>query len=69
VLTLIAVSGGWLDDVGSTAARKAVGRAIERARAELTSVVDRLDAGMVPEGDWTSSFKTDIDEALKGLTA
>lgn len=64
VLTLTAVNRGWLDDVGPTAARPAVARAIERARVGLASMMDQLDTGTVPEGDWTSALKTYIDEAL-----
>lgn len=68
VLTLTAVSAGWLDDVGSNVARPAVSRAIEQARAELTPMIDRLETGAVPDGDWATTFKTCVDQALKGAT-
>jgi F-type H+/Na+-transporting ATPase subunit alpha len=66
VLTLTAVSGGWLDDAESGVARKAVSHAIERARAELTPMINRLETGAIPDGDWETTFKACVDGALKG---
>ena len=65
VLTLTAVSSGWLDDIDPKRAREVVTRALERARAELASVVTTLDTGQLPAGDWTEAFKTRFDEVLR----
>lgn len=65
VLALTAVSEGWLDDVGPTMARPVVTHALERARAAQPAVVSALDAGLVPEGDWTAVFKGLIEDARK----
>ena len=65
VLTLTAVSNGWLDDVDPKRARGVVTRALERARAELAPVLTTLDIGQLPAGDWTEAFKTRFDEVLR----
>ena len=68
VLTLTAVSSGWLDETDPKQARKAMTRALARARAELAPAVSALDAGRLPEGGWADSFKTYLDEAQRGAT-
>ena len=68
VLTLAAVSNGWFDDVEPSRTREVVDRAIARARGEAATVIDRLDAGAVPDEDWTARFKQFIDDSLKGNT-
>ena len=65
VLTLTAVSNGWLDDVDPTRAPGVVTRALERARAELAPVLTTLDIGQLPAGDWAEAFKTRFDEVLR----
>ena len=65
VLTLTAVSNGWLDDVDPKRARGVVTRALERARAELAPVLTTLDIGQLPAGDWAEAFKTRFDEVLR----
>ena len=69
VLTLTAVSSGWLDDVDPKRARNVVVRALDRARSEAAQAVSTLDAGTTPPDDWAAAFKTAIDEALKSVTA
>ena len=65
VLTLTAVSEGWLDDAEPTTARQVVGAALDRARAQQPGLTNTLDAGLSPEGDWAAAFKTFIDDAWK----
>ena len=67
VLTLTAVGEGWLDEADPASARLVVGRAVDRARAELGTIIKQLDAGLTPEGDWVAMFKAYIEEAVKHI--
>jgi len=61
VLTLTAVSEGWLDDADPAMVRQVVSAALGRARAEQPGMTNRLDAGLLPEGEWAAAFKAFID--------
>jgi F-type H+-transporting ATPase subunit alpha len=61
VLTLTAVSEGWLDDAGPTSVRQIVALAIARARTEHPAMTAKLDAGVTPEGDWVAAFKACVN--------
>jgi F-type H+/Na+-transporting ATPase subunit alpha len=65
MLTLTAVGEGWLDGTDPVTGRQVVGRALDRARAEMADAMRWLDDGMTPEGDWAGSFKACVDAALK----
>ena len=65
VLTLTAVSEGWLDDADPAAGRRIVDLALNRARADLPAVITGLDTGATPDGDWKASFRELMDGARK----
>jgi F-type H+-transporting ATPase subunit alpha len=56
VLTLTAVTEGWLDSLEPRQAREAVEQACRRARSRLPDLVQRLDAGTLPEGEWQAAL-------------
>ena len=66
VLTLTAVSDGWLDDTGPALAAQAVRRALARARSEHAAMLDGLDTGAVLDADASTTFKACIADALQG---
>ena len=65
VVTLTAVSEGWLDEVDLGLGPEVIGVVMRRAKVEFASVVATLGQGLVPEGDWIASLKALVDDALK----
>jgi F-type H+-transporting ATPase subunit alpha len=57
VLALLAVSDGWLDRVPADDVPRAVTRILDHARAQQPAIVEALDAGTVPEGEWQASLR------------
>jgi F-type H+-transporting ATPase subunit alpha len=58
ILSLTAVSAGWIDDLAPDRVRNVVVRAVDAMRADAAAVVAALNAGSAPEGDWIDAFKT-----------
>ena len=65
ILTLTAIGEGWLDDTVPAVARAAIEAALNRARIEFPTVITSLDAGAIPESEWTADFKLFVEEARK----
>jgi hypothetical protein len=59
VITVLAVSEGWLDGLPPEKAPALVGELVARARSELPEIVARLERGVLPEDGWL--------DALRGL--
>jgi len=66
VLTLTAVSEGWLDDVEPALGRGLIDRAVDKGHLALSSVIASLDAGLAPQSEWKPSFKASLDGAKAG---
>jgi F-type H+-transporting ATPase subunit alpha len=64
VVALTAVTSGWLDEISPKTARAVVARAVERLRGDSRAVMEAMDQGVVPEGDWTGIIKRSVDDAL-----
>jgi F-type H+-transporting ATPase subunit alpha len=56
ILTLTAVTAGWLDAVDLQQVHEVMERARKQARSELPEIVKALDAGSLPEGNWHVAF-------------
>jgi F-type H+-transporting ATPase subunit alpha len=54
--TLTAVIAGWLDTVALRHVREVVERAHKQAQSELPEIVQTLDAGTLPEGNWHEAY-------------
>jgi F-type H+/Na+-transporting ATPase subunit alpha len=67
VLTLTAVSQGWVDALSPADARTAVTRALARFAAEQTDVAEALDRGSVQDDAWAAAFKPFVDAAVAEL--
>jgi F-type H+-transporting ATPase subunit alpha len=66
VLTLTAVTNGWLDEQDPSTARDVVRRAVAQLASEQAAVVDTLNAANIPEGNWESDFKQRVERVLSG---
>jgi F-type H+-transporting ATPase subunit alpha len=56
VIALLAVSEGWIDSVALERAREEVDGIVARARAEHPSIMELLEAGTEPEGNWRAEL-------------
>jgi F-type H+-transporting ATPase subunit alpha len=68
VITLTAVTAGWLDTLEPAYARTVVERALRRARSECAAIVEVLDAGMLPPGEWQAAIHACLTQAMETHT-
>jgi len=64
VLTLTAITAGWLDTSEPGQARDVVNRALRHAQDELTEIIITFDAGMLPQGDWQAAWHDCLTQSL-----
>jgi len=68
VLTILAVTGGWLDGIDPAQAPDFVNALIGRARADEPVLMTCLERGQQPEGDWQSHLQA-LCEAMRATAS
>jgi F-type H+-transporting ATPase subunit alpha len=68
VVTLTAVTAGWLDALEPAHACAVVARALRRIRSECAAIVETLDAGTLPPGEWQAAVHACLTQALETPT-
>jgi F-type H+-transporting ATPase subunit alpha len=56
VMTLTAIAAGWLDTLEPRRAREAVEHALGRARGECATMIETLNTGTLPPGEWQAAW-------------
>jgi F-type H+-transporting ATPase subunit alpha len=65
VMTLTAVTTGWLDALEPGHASEVVEGAFRRARSECTAIVETLEAGTLPPGEWQAALHACLTPAME----
>jgi F-type H+/Na+-transporting ATPase subunit alpha len=65
VLPLLAVGGGWLDPIEPARVEAVVAHAVDLVHAANASIMDALDAGRIPDGDWEAALKASVGRAVE----
>jgi F-type H+-transporting ATPase subunit alpha len=68
VVTLTAVTAGWLDALEPAPARAVVERTLRRVHSEYTAVIETLDAGTLPPGEWQAAVHACLTQSMETYT-
>ncbi|MDH4063816.1 MAG: F0F1 ATP synthase subunit alpha [Acidobacteriota bacterium] len=64
IVTLTAVTNGWLDEARPAEARAAIARAVASVRSEGSTLAQTLDEGRMPDGEWVATIQSFVNRAL-----
>jgi F-type H+-transporting ATPase subunit alpha len=68
VVTLTAVTAGWLDALEPASAHAVVERTFRRVRSDCAAVIETLDAGTLPPGEWQAALHTCLTQSMETYT-
>lgn len=65
IMTLTAITAGWLDALSPAQARAVVEHALRHTHSECPAIVETLDTGTLPSGEWQAAVHACLMQALE----